>query len=122
MPAPSSARLGRRPDLALQDLWRQRLLRFERSGLSAVAFCAKEGVSTPSFYAWRRRLCHPPAEPVVHPAVAPAAAARLVPVQVLPAAAPVEILLPGGIVLRLAPGCDPDFVRELVEALGGRSC
>ena len=122
MPALSSARLGRRPDRALQDLWRQRFLRFERSGLSALAFCAKEGVSTPSFYAWRRRLSHPPAEPVVRPALPPADAARLVPVHVLSGAAPVEILLPGGIVLRLAPGCDPDFVRELVEALGGRSC
>ena len=117
-----SERPGRRPDPVLQDLWRQRLLRFGRSGLSAVAFCAKEGVSTPSFYAWRRRLSHPPAEPVVRPALPPADAARLVPVHVLSGAAPVEILLPGGIVLRLAPGCDPDFVRELVEALGGRSC
>jgi hypothetical protein len=113
MPAPSSARPARRPDLALQELWRRRLLRFESSGLSAVACCAKEGVSTPSFYAWRRRLRHPPAEPVVRPAVPPVDAARLVPVHVLPAAAPVEILLPSGIVLRLTPGCDPDFVREL---------
>jgi hypothetical protein len=52
----------------------------------------------------------------------PADAARLVPIHVLPAAAPVEILLPGGIVLRLASGCDPDFVLQLVEALEGRSC
>jgi transposase len=116
MLAPSSLRPGRRPDPALQRRWRQRLQRFERSGLSAVAFCAKEGVSTPSFYAWRRRLGHSPAEPVVRPALPPADAARLVPVRVLPAAAPLEILLPGGIILRLAPGCDPDFVRDLVEA------
>jgi transposase len=111
MPAPSSARPGRRTDPSLEDLWRQRLLRFERSGLSAVAFCAKEGVSPPSFYAWRRRL-QPPAEQAAH----------LVPVRLLPAAAPVEMLLPGGIVLRLAPGCDLDFVRSLVAALGERPC
>ena len=122
MLAPSSLHPGRRSDPALQRLWRQRLQRFERSGLAAVAFCAKEGVSTPSFYAWRRRLSHPPAEPVVRPALPPADVARLVPIHVLSGATPVEILLPGGIVLRLAPGCDPDFIRELVEALGGRSC
>ena len=122
MPASQSPRIGRRPDPALEALWQQRLLRFERCGLSISAFCDREGVSTPSFYAWRRRLSHPPAEPVVRPALPPADAARLVPVHVLSGAAPVEILLPGGIVLRLAPGCDPDFVRELVEALGGRSC
>jgi transposase len=121
MPAPSSARPGRRPDSALHDLWRQRLRRFERSGLSAVAFCAKEGVSAPSFYAWRRRLRHPPAEPAARPAVTPADAARLVPVRLLPAA-PVEVLLPVGIVLRLAPGCDLDFVRLLLATLGERPC
>src|SRR5262249_38695454 len=122
MPAPSSARLGRRPDRALQDLWRQRFLRFECSGLSAVAFCAKEGVSTPSSCPGPRPRRPRPADPAVRPAFPPADVARLVPVHVLSGAAPVEILLPGGIVLRLAPGCDPDFIRELVEALGGRSC
>lgn len=111
MPALPSARLGRRPDPVLEDLWRQRLRRFERSGLSAVAFCAEEGVSAPSFYAWRRRL-RPAAEP----------AARLVPVRLLPAAPPVEVVLPGGLVLRLTPGCDLDFVRSLVAALGDGPC
>jgi hypothetical protein len=96
-------------------------MRFERSGLSAVAFCAKEGVSAPSFYAWRRRL-HTPAQQAVCPAAPPVEGARLVPVRLLPAAAPVEDLMPAGIVLRLAPGCDLDFVRALVAALGDRSC
>jgi transposase len=111
MPAPSCVRPGRRPDPALEDLWRQRLQRFERFALSAVAFCAKEGVSVPSFYAWRRRL-QPPVEQ----------AARIVPVRLLPVAAPVEVVLPGGPVLRLQPGCDLDFVRSLVAALGDRPC
>src|SRR5215468_5028607 len=106
VPTPSSARPGRRPDHALQDLWRQRLQRFERSGLSAVAFCAKEGVSAPSFYAWRRRLRQPTAEQTTRPDGPAADVARFVPVRVLPAAAPVEVLLPGGLVLRLTPGCD----------------
>ena len=122
MPAPSSARPGRRPDPALADLWRQRLQRFEGSGLSAVAFCAHEGVSPPSFYAWRQRLRQPPAEPAARRAAPPADGARLVPVRLLPAAAPVEVLLPGGLVLRLAPGCDLDFVRALADTLGSRPC
>ena len=118
MPAPSSERPGRRPDPALADLWRQRFQRFEHSGLSAVAFCAKEGVSTATFYAWRQRLRQQNAGQV-----GPAdGATRLVPVRLLPAAAPVEVVLPGGLVLRLTPGCDIDFVRALVATLGERPC
>jgi transposase len=122
MPSTSSARPGRRSDPALAALWRQRLRRFDRSGLSAVAFCAKEGVSTPSFYAWRQRLRQPPTAPGTRPVAAPADAARLVPVRVLPVAAPVEVLLPGGAVLRVAPGCDLAFVRALVDTLGAGPC
>ena len=36
--------------------WRERLARFAGTGTSIVQFCLDEGVSTPSFYAWRRRL------------------------------------------------------------------
>jgi transposase len=122
MPAPSSTRPGRRPDLALQDLWRQRLQRFECSGLSAVAFCTKEGVSVPSFYAWRRRLRPHTADRVAHDARPIADVARLVPIRLLSAASAVELVLPGGAVLRLTPGCDLDFVRSLVATLGERPC
>lgn len=36
--------------------WRQRLARFARAGTSVIEFCLDEGVSTPAFYAWRKRL------------------------------------------------------------------
>src|SRR5579863_2715284 len=36
--------------------WQQRLARFQRSGMSIAQFCYDEGVSTPSFYVWRRKL------------------------------------------------------------------
>ncbi len=121
MPLPSSVRPGRRPDPALGDLWRQRLLRFERSGLSALAFCAKEGVSDPSFYAWRRLLQTPDQQPT-QPAEPLADGPRLGAVRVLPAAAPVEVVLPDGVVLRLCVGCDLDFVRRLIGTLGDRPC
>jgi hypothetical protein len=86
-----------------------------------VAFCAKEGVSPPSFYAWRQRLRQPPVEQDARTAMPADDLARLVPVRLLPAT-PVEVLLPSGLVLRLAPGCDLDFIRALVATLGERPC
>jgi transposase len=113
MSVPQSSRPGRRPDPALHTLWQQRLLRFERSGLSVAAFCNREGFSTPSFYAWRRRLRS-------DAPVAPDGP-RFLPVQVL-SSPPIEVVLPCGTVLRLTAGCDLAFIRSLVESLGGASC
>lgn len=39
-----------------RELWRQRMRRYERSGLTVAKFCDQEGVSAPSFYQWRQRL------------------------------------------------------------------
>jgi hypothetical protein len=36
--------------------WRGVLARFAASGLTAVAFCEREGVSSKSLYRWRSRL------------------------------------------------------------------
>lgn len=37
-------------------VWRERLRRYGRAELTVAEFCRREGVSTPSFYQWRRRL------------------------------------------------------------------
>ncbi|MEY6434015.1 IS66 family insertion sequence element accessory protein TnpB [Thioalkalicoccus limnaeus] len=36
--------------------WQAVISRAERSALSTAAFCAAEGISTASFYLWRKRL------------------------------------------------------------------
>lgn len=41
-------------------VWRERLRRFERAGLTVAEFCRREAVSVPSFYQWRRRLAGMP--------------------------------------------------------------
>jgi hypothetical protein len=120
MPVSPSARRGRRPDPAVHSRWRQLFAHFDRSGLSAVAFCAREGVPLPSFYAWRRRLHAAPVQQGTRNA-GPSADAHFIPVRLF-APTPVEVHLPGGATLRLAPGCDLDFVRSLIAALGGPSC
>ena len=101
---------------ATRQLWAERLARFPASGLSVAAFCAAEGVSPSSFLAWKRRLTAAAPDP------SPAAAPRFLAVRVPPASAPVEVVLPGGAILRLAPDCDLAFVRSLVNALAGEPC
>jgi hypothetical protein len=125
MPATPAVRPGRRPDLALRQLWQDRLRLFERSGLSAAAFCARQRLPLAAFHHWKRRL-----RPLTATTLSPQRLSRnapppLIPIDVLPPTAqavPVEIVLPGGAVLRLAPGCDLAFVRALVQTLGGSPC
>jgi transposase len=115
---PSSAsRPGRRPDPATHRLWQQRLDRFRNSGLAVAHFCEREGISTASFYTWRRRLQADPTPP-------DSDTPRLVPVRVVipPASAPVELVLPTGLVLRLPPDTDPDWLRRLLPLLGVVPC
>ena len=95
-----------------RQLWVERLQRFADSGATVVAFCHNEGISSHAFYYWKNKL-HPDAPGADQP--------RLLPVR-LKDAAPVVLALPNGCVLRLAPGCDLDFVRCLVGALGGEPC
>ena len=53
--APEAGRPAR-SRAATRAAWAERLARFPASGLSPAQFCAAEGVSLPSFYAWMRRL------------------------------------------------------------------
>jgi hypothetical protein len=48
--------MGRRKDEKLERVWRGRLAKFRRSEMTVTEFCRREGVSTPSFYQWRKRL------------------------------------------------------------------
>jgi hypothetical protein len=104
------ARCAPRSRPATRQLWAERLARFPDSGLSVAAFCSAEGVSTNSFFYWKRRL---------RTAAAPA---RLLPVRVPTSPTPVEVVLPGGAVLRLAPGCDLDLLRGVIATLAGGPC
>ena len=45
----------------------------------------------------------------------------MLPVLLAPVTA-LELVLPGGAVLRIPPGCDLAFVRALVAALGDQPC
>jgi hypothetical protein len=40
----------------LRKTWRNRIDRQQRSGQTVTQFCLQEGVSTPSYYKWKRKL------------------------------------------------------------------
>lgn len=48
--------MARQIDRKLQETWRQRIERQRRGSLSVAKFCEGEGVSTASFFGWKRRL------------------------------------------------------------------
>jgi hypothetical protein len=48
--------MARPKDPDLERVWRQRLQRQTSSGLTIPEFCARQGLSCSSFYAWKRRL------------------------------------------------------------------
>ncbi len=90
-----------------ERLWRQRLSRWERSGLSIREFCRHEQLSEPSFYGWRRELNRRAGLRAKSPRGRAPAAPDFVPVGMLPEAW----------LASRASGHSTDFVLELA---GGR--
>ena len=111
-----------RPRTAARAAWVDRLRRFAQSGLRPAQFCGQEGVSLPSFYAWKRRLA---AEAVGTGPAADAAAPReprWLPVRLPGPATPLELVLPSGAVVRIAAGADEAALRGLLRLLGVPGC
>jgi transposase-like protein len=100
-------------DAQLEQRWRQLVDQWRRSKQTVRAFCHTHQLSEASFYAWRRTLAQRAhGSPVTTP---PA----FVPVQVV-VAAPLEVVLPSGVVIRVPTGADTQVVVQLVAALGAQ--
>lgn len=104
----------RQPNRKLERLWRRRLADWRRSGLTVRAYCAQRGLPEANFYAWRRELRRRDERR----AAGTTAATTFVPVRVLPppVAAPLELLLRDGRVLRIPAGFDADTLRRVLVA------
>jgi hypothetical protein len=48
--------MARKVNQTLRDGWRKRIQRHQQSGSTAAEFCQREGISTASFYRWKRKL------------------------------------------------------------------
>ena len=121
-------------DLGKERLWRQRLRRWLRSGLTGRDFCRREHLPEGSFYAWKReiakrdreaaRLQQPPAACLS--AAATGSSARpeptdFVPVRVVTSSV-LEVVVRSGQIVRVAAGFDAAHLRAVVAALEAQSC
>ncbi|CEF48206.1 unnamed protein product [uncultured bacterium] len=104
----------RRDPAATRWLWADRLARFRAADQSVAEFCAAEGVSVPAFYQWKRVLAAEAAGPADPP--------PLIPVRLAAAPAPIELVLPGGAVLRFAAGTDPAVIAAVGRQPGVAPC
>jgi transposase len=107
--------------------WNAILNEFRRSGLTQAAFCERRGISLHSFRKHLYRVPAPKPATANHPS---AAAARFLPVTILPdpipdtAGSPVslELLLGNGRRIAVAPGFDPQTLRQLIAILEEPPC
>ncbi|MGZ3386484.1 MAG: IS66 family insertion sequence element accessory protein TnpA [Frankiaceae bacterium] len=109
--------------------WNALLNDFRRSGLTHAEFCHRRGISIHSF---RKRLYQartPEPAPADHsPSVS--AAPHFLPVTILPDPTPatavspqsLELILPNGRRIAVAPGFDPQTLRRLIAVVEDRPC
>lgn len=119
--------------------WRRHVAAWRRSGGSVRAYCESEGLSEPSFYAWRRLLSERDPRGAVRPkrgadvrttrgsrAADAAAVSPFVPVRLVAetptGTSAVEVVLRGGRVVRVAAGFAAKTLREVVAALEDLPC
>ena len=128
--------MGRKRQRLTDGQWRRVFERQRRSGLSIVAFCDREGVATSTFFTKRRQLETEsgPGEPTSPPAfvevtsVGEAGATGSASEDAgdgggddhagaTEAGNPLELVLRGGVTVRVRPGFDAALLRQVVEVL-----
>ena len=102
--------------MATRAEWAKRVERWQKSGLSAEAFGARERLKAKQLYWWRWKLHSLPLEASSSPPPP-----QFLPVQVKDPTAPpagagvaLEIALPNGHVVRVPPGYDPWMLERVL--------
>ena len=107
--------------------WREILDRQAGSQLSIRRFCVAEGISEPSFYAWRKRLRTLSEKSVgtvrkgARREQASDNAQLFIPLQLLGAASTLEIVHPLGYRIQVTGDVNPIALRQVIETLDERA-
>jgi hypothetical protein len=107
-------------DPVKEKYWRGLLQQWQRSGLNPRAFCARQGISQPSFYAWRREIALRDQQATTTPQAPNPTFVKLA-VETAPSSA-LEVVLANGRLLRVHCSCDPDLLRQVLRLLEEPSC
>ena len=102
-----------------EQFWRDTISAWKESGQTVTAFCAARGLGASTFFAKRRELPQrdqSPTAPTPTNQGPSFAAVRVIPDPT------VEIVVPGGLVVRVPVGADAAAVALLVLALRGAPC
>ena len=105
--------------------WRELVNRQAGSGLSVRQFCAKQRISEPSFYAWRKRLQvrngkTEQAGDVRRRLEVPDRGRRFIPVKVRDAAGALEVIHPSGCRVRVTGEVHLAMLRQVLDLLDER--
>ena len=109
------------------DRWRDLIRQQSGSGQSIEAFCRQHGLAVSTFFVWRRKLktgAVPTFVELTSSAEPTAATPQVIEVKNAPslnegadAPPPIELLLAGGLIVRVRDGFDAATLRQVVEAL-----
>ena len=113
---------------ARREWWRRQIQRQTEGSLTVAAFCRRLGVSTVTFYAWKRRFRESPPAPSVPEGASAwpmrevngASTPAFLPVSILDAGAvgQLEIELANACIVRLKGTVDPELLRIAIHAAG----
>ena len=116
--------MARRKSAEKAASWREIIRQQAASGVSVRQFCMTEGLSEPSFYAWRKRLRERredgPHLPVAKHRPEAGEGPLFVPVRLLDSAPSLEIVHPLGYRIQLTGEVNPISLRHVIETLDAR--
>ena len=109
-----------------QLYWQEIIGRQAGSGLSVRQFCVAEGVSEPSFYAWRRKLGKPKRGGKRSQTSSGRRSAlrngrEFIPLKLLESSGVVEVVHPLGYRVRVAGEVNASDLQRVLDVLDGRS-